>query len=83
MVVSLQKGWAALHYAAARGRVDVVQYLLSIGALGSSKTKRGQTAGHLAAASGNVEIVTMLAQKGVDLNERDKVRRGPPRRSGL
>ncbi|KAK7965881.1 uncharacterized protein PG986_000158 [Apiospora aurea] len=55
------EGWRPLHYAAMRGRVQVVQWLQSMGADKSAKTGKGVTAEALATAQGHHDVVALIA----------------------
>ncbi|KAK8017379.1 hypothetical protein PG993_013705 [Apiospora rasikravindrae] len=54
-------GWQPLHYAAARGRTEVVRWLLSMGADRSAKTGSAETAHALARENRHHEVVALLA----------------------
>jgi ankyrin repeat protein len=79
-----------LHYAAARGRHEVVAYLLSKNARPNITTIKenreaewvvikefNETPLHLAVASGNYELVSMLIDAGADINKVDDLDMSP------
>jgi ankyrin repeat protein len=62
-----------LHHAAAdEGHLDVVKYLISLGAHVNVGDNRGWTPLHMAAFFGHLSIVQFLVQSGADTNIRDK-----------
>ncbi len=61
----------ALHYAANKGRVDVVNHLLKCGSLVDAIGQQGWTALHYAARKGNIVIVKQLVEYGADTEIRD------------
>ena len=66
-----QGGETALHKAAAGGHKDVVQLLLSKGALVDAMDMRENTPLHLAASGGHTSIVELLLSKGASLEAKD------------
>ena len=54
----------ALHIAAQRGHLEVVQVILKIGAVIYSKNEDGRTALHIAAQRGHLQIVKVLLKTG-------------------
>ena len=58
--------WTALHFAAARGSVAVVNRLLELGAAVNAPDLRGYTALHFAAMNGATETVEALLANGAD-----------------
>jgi len=57
-------GWAALHYAAARGNVEMCRLLLDAGAVLEEQTKDGQTALSLAVEGGHLDAIHLLLNIG-------------------
>ena len=39
--------------------------------------QHGETALHYAASGGHIDVIQLLCEKGIDVNNRDKVRRCP------
>ncbi|XP_071481796.1 uncharacterized protein [Diadema antillarum] len=67
-------GWTALHYAAARNQLDVVQLLLETHVPVDIPTRKEQyTPLHLAAQNGHERILRVLAQSSADLNKQTKL----------
>ncbi len=62
--------YTPLHRAAYNNRVDVCQWLLSVGANPELRTESGWTALHCAACWANFEVVALLLSHGVDVNAR-------------
>ncbi|KAK8047863.1 hypothetical protein PG996_015927 [Apiospora saccharicola] len=54
-------GWRPIHYAASKGRTEVVRWLLSMGADKSTRTRGAETAEDLARAGGHHDVVAFLA----------------------
>lgn len=69
--------WTALHWAADRGHLWVVRYLLEGGADAGATTIKRNTAIHLAAWSGHVPVVRHLLRSGVDPNTRGEENKTP------
>jgi hypothetical protein len=61
-------GMTALHVAARRDNVWLIEKLLLSGAERNLQDAWGRTAMHLAARAGNVEVVQLLALSGADVN---------------
>ncbi|KAK8135510.1 hypothetical protein PG984_003450 [Apiospora sp. TS-2023a] len=53
-------GWRPIHYAASKGRTEVVRWLLSMGADKSARTRGAETAEDLARAGGHHDVVALL-----------------------
>ncbi|GAA6059111.1 hypothetical protein JCM10212_002082, partial [Sporobolomyces blumeae] len=65
-------GFAPVHYAAQRGHVEIVKWLVEeAGAMAEIEDSEGETALHKAAYRGHVEVCQLLVEKGVDVNARD------------
>lgn len=61
------RGWAALHWAAQGGSVDVVTFLLDMGAPPNHGTQlEGETAMHIAVRRGHTDTVRVLLDRGAD-----------------
>ena len=60
-------GWSALHHAARRGSLDIVEMLATYGADVHALTRNGVNALMLAATRGHLDVVTYLAGQGVNL----------------
>ena len=63
-----EEGYAALHYAAGNGHVDVVKLLLKRGAAVHSKSNAGSTPLCLAARYGHLDVVKVLLRYIVDID---------------
>ncbi len=62
-------GWTALHIAAEKGHLKLVEFLIERGVdLNWQHELSRLTAFHLAALGGHTEIVKLLAAKGADIN---------------
>jgi len=59
-------GWTPLHYAASKGHVDIVKYLLSIGAMPNAPAPDGTSPIMMAARSGSLDAVQVLLNAGAD-----------------
>ena len=59
-------GWTPLHYAASKGHVEVVKYLLSIGAMPNAPAPDGTSPIMMAARSGSLDAVQVLLNAGAD-----------------
>ena len=64
-------GLTALHYACRAGHLDVVRFLLSLGADPNQRAPDGRTALHFAAAYSSKEIVYELLANCADVDARD------------
>ena len=66
------EGLTALHYAAGKGDLEVVQYLVEHGAdVKAQDTDLSRTAIHFAAENGHLDCIKYLTEKGADLLDRD------------
>jgi len=61
-----QLGWTPLHYAAAKGQVSVVEFLLEQGALPNSPAPNGESPIMMAASAGAIDTVQLLIKAGAD-----------------
>ena len=64
--------WTPLHYACAKGHLDVAQFLLSNGAMVDSLSLGGTTPLMMAVQSGNEYLVKLLLDKGSNLQLRNE-----------
>jgi uncharacterized protein len=60
-------GWTPLHYACAKGQLEIAQYLLANGAIVDSLSPGNTTPLMMAVQSGNEQLVKLLLDKGADL----------------
>ena len=61
-------GWTALHFAANKGYISMVEMLLSRTADISAQTNQGWTSLHMASFDGHVEIVKLLLDANADVS---------------
>ena len=64
-------GWTPLHYACAKGQIEIAQYLLANGAIVDSLSPGNTTPLMMAVQSGNEVLVKLLLDKGADLQLRN------------
>jgi ankyrin repeat protein len=64
-------GWTPLHYACAKGHLEVAQFLIANGALVDSMSLGNTTPLMMAVQSGNEQLVKLLLDKGADLQLRN------------
>ena len=64
-------GWTPLHYACAKGQLEIAQYLLANGAIVDSLSPGNTTPLMMAVQSGNEVLVKLLLDKGTDLQLRN------------
>jgi ankyrin repeat protein len=60
-------GWTPLHYACAKGHLEVAQFLVANGAIVDSLSVGNTTPLMMAVQSGNEQLVKILLDKGADL----------------
>jgi ankyrin repeat protein len=60
-------GWTPLHYACARGQLEVAQFLIANGAIVDSMSLGNTTPLMMAVQAGNEQLVKLLLDKGADL----------------
>ena len=65
-----ERGKTPLHFAAERGHVEVVGYLLEKGADVDAKNLAGETPLHYAAGYSHIEVIKLLLKSGADVNAR-------------
>ncbi|MCC6699655.1 MAG: ankyrin repeat domain-containing protein [Candidatus Hydrogenedentes bacterium] len=71
-------GWTAFHMATMNGQIDILKLLLDHpGAEQNPVTDSGETLMHRAARNGYPNIVRYLAERGMDINARDKSGKTP------
>jgi ankyrin repeat protein len=63
--------WTPLHYACAKGHIDVAQFLIANGATVDSLSLGNTTPLMMAVQSGNEQLVKLLLDKGADLQLRN------------
>jgi len=66
-----QKGWTALHYAAAAGSIEITSLLLEKHAYIDAETPTGMTPLMIAAREGQEEVVGLLLVEGADATLKD------------
>jgi hypothetical protein len=64
-------GWTPLHYACAKGQLEVAQFLITNGAIVDSMSLGNTTPLMMAVQSGNEQLVKLLLDKGADLQLRN------------
>lgn len=67
----------AIHFAAQKGHLKVVQILVSSGVSVKSANRKGMTALHYAAQGSSLELVKYLVKKGANLNAKTKAGKTP------
>ena len=65
-------GWTPLHYACAKGHLEVAQFLISNGAMVDSLSLGGTTPLMMAVQSGNEYLVKLLLDNGANLQIRNE-----------
>lgn len=66
-----QKGWSALHYAAAAGSTEIANLLLDQDADINAEAPSGLTPLMMAAREGQEEVVELLLKRGADASRKD------------
>ncbi|MBU3617445.1 ankyrin repeat domain-containing protein [Polynucleobacter sp. JS-Polo-80-F4] len=66
-------GWTPLHYACAKGNLEIAQYLITNGAIIDSVSPSNTTPLMMAVQSGNEQLVKLLLDKGADLQLRNSL----------
>ena len=64
-------GWTPLHYACAKGNLDVAKFLVANGALVNSNALNGTTPLMMAVQSGNEDLMRFLLENGADIRLRN------------
>lgn len=67
----------AIHFAAQKGHVDVIQILLASGVSVKSTNRKGMTALHYAVQGSHVELVKYLMKKGANADAKNNVGKTP------
>lgn len=65
---SKEEGWTALHFAASRGRANVIPSLVRMGADVNAVDNKGHTPMSLAAADGHIQFIERLSSLGANPN---------------
>ena len=66
-------GWTPLHYACAKGQIEVAQFLVANGADVNSRSLNGTTPLMMAAQSGNEPLIKFLLDNGADIQLRNEL----------
>jgi ankyrin repeat protein len=64
-------GWTPLHYACAKGHLEIAQYLIANGAIVDALSPSNTTPLMMAVQSGNEQLVKLLLDKGADIQVRN------------
>ncbi|MFP3020789.1 ankyrin repeat domain-containing protein [Wolbachia endosymbiont (group A) of Pogonocherus hispidulus] len=67
-----ENGWTPLLYAVERDYIEIVKYLIEMGAYINTTAKDGTTVLHIAAEDCNFDMVKCLVINGANINARDK-----------
>jgi ankyrin repeat protein len=70
-VIDNKPGWTPLHYAATRGQLDMIRYLLGLNADIDAGSPNGSTPLMMAASYGSPESVRLLIESGADISRRN------------
>ena len=65
-------GWTPLIYAATNNQIEVMRYLIEVGADVNAESPNGTTALMMAARGGHVEAVKLLLARGAEVNRRNQ-----------
>lgn len=65
-------GWTPLAYAASSGQLEVVRYLIEVGAKVDAESANGTTPLMMAARGGHATTIDLLMAKGADVNHRNE-----------
>jgi ankyrin repeat protein len=66
-------GWTPLHYAATKGRLDIIGYLLSLNANIDAGSPNGSTPLMMAAGYGSPQAVKLLIESGADISKHNEL----------
>jgi ankyrin repeat protein len=72
-VVDNKPGWTPLHYAASKGQLDMIRYLLRLNADIDAGSPNESTPLMMAAGYGSPEAVKLLIESGADISKRNQL----------
>ena len=72
-----KKGRKPLYYAAKKGKLEVVQVLVSKGANVNDRDEKGETALFIACVKGHNDVVKFLVERGADVNTKTEKGKTP------